>query len=186
MNNTEKPYSPKEITLDLDIGDSTLRKWCIALEEAGYFFNRTDGNKRVFFNRDHIVLKKFQNLVQVQNMSLQNAAIIVSSKYKVEPSDIKNTENTDLSIRSSNELVQELFDRIGTLEEQQNELIKMNKALFNQLEEQQRYIEERMNKRDSLLMESLRETQETKKMMIAAEEERKKRKGIFRLFTKNQ
>ena len=55
-------------------------------------------------------------------MSLQNAAIIVSSKYKVEPSDIKNTENTDLSIRSSNELVQELFDRIGTLEEQQNEL----------------------------------------------------------------
>jgi hypothetical protein len=35
-------------------------------------------------------------------------------------------------------------------------------------------------------MESLRETQETKKMMIAAEEERKKRKGIFRLFTKNQ
>ena len=62
----------------------------------------------------------------------------------------------------------------------------MNKALFNQLEEQQRYIEERMNKRDSLLMESLRETQETKKMMIAAEEERKKRKGIFRLFTKNQ
>lgn len=185
MNRTDRPYSPKEVIIDLDIGDSTFRKWCIALEEAGYLFSRTDNNRRVFFDRDHIVLKQFQNLVQVQNMSLQNAAIIIASKYKDEPSDNKNTENTDIALRSGNEVIENLFERIGTLEEQQKELLDMNRHLISRLEEQHKYIEERLNKRDSILMESIRETQETKKLLIAAEEERKKRKGIMRWFSKD-
>ncbi|KYC71323.1 hypothetical protein B4099_3699 [Heyndrickxia coagulans] len=55
----------------------------------------------------------------------------------------------------------------------------MNIRVLEQLESQQRYIEERMEERDSLLMQSIRETQETKKLLLEAEE-KQKRKGIFR------
>lgn len=181
MKRTERPYSPKEVILDLDIGDSTLRKWCIALEEAGYSFSRTNANKRLFFERDLIVLKTFRNLVQVQNMSMQNASIIVASKYKDLPSLKENDENNVTEIGSMMSRLQELTDKMKSLEEQNKELLAMNIRVLEQLESQQRYIEERMEERDSLLMQSIRETQETKKLLLEAEE-KQKRKGIFRFF----
>lgn len=46
VDSYEKAYTPKEIILTLDIGDSTLRKWCLALEKKGYLFIRNDQNKR--------------------------------------------------------------------------------------------------------------------------------------------
>jgi transposase-like protein len=33
LERMETPYASKDIALSLDIGDSTLRKWCLALEE---------------------------------------------------------------------------------------------------------------------------------------------------------
>ncbi|MCP3742792.1 MerR family transcriptional regulator, partial [Rossellomorea sp. BNER] len=68
----------------LNIGDSTLRKWCISLEEHEYFFSRTDNNRRMFFDKDIIVLKHLRELVQVQFLSLENASKVVTSKYKQE------------------------------------------------------------------------------------------------------
>jgi hypothetical protein len=60
---TEKAYSPKEMSITLDIGDSTLRKWCIALENNGYGFIRNDQKNRVFVEGDLVVLRHFQNLI---------------------------------------------------------------------------------------------------------------------------
>lgn len=182
MNGTEKPYSAKEIILDLGISDSNLRKWCLALEEAGYSFSRTTTNKRLFYMRDNIVLKQLQHLVQVQNMSVQNAAIIVATKYKEDLSVMPNTTNTDTDVRSGSEIIQELFERIGTLEEQQNELLDINKKLVEQLGEQKRYIEERLDKRERTLTESLKESLEIKKLLIE-QSEQKKKKGIFKFFS---
>ena len=59
----EKAYSPKEVFTTLGIGDSTLRKWCIALEKNGYGFIRNDKNSRVYVEGDLVVLRHFQNLV---------------------------------------------------------------------------------------------------------------------------
>jgi ribosomal protein S9 len=71
-------------------------------------------------------------------------------------------------------------------------MIEANRTLIQRLDEQQTYIEERLNKRDELLVESLRETLETKKLLIATakEQEREKelqkntRRGIFNWFRK--
>lgn len=181
MLGTDKPYSPKEIALALDAGDSTIRKWCIALEEEGYLFSRTDNNRRVFFDRDLVVLRHFQKLVQVQNFSMQNAAKVVASKFKEGSFEEKNSKNDVPAIRYSTETVEKVFDEIEQLKE-------MNRQLLKRLDEQQEYIEERMSKRDAILMESLREVQETKKLMIEqrVEEEKKKvRKGFFRWFNKD-
>lgn len=219
MDGTQTPYSAKDISLSLDIGDSTLRKWCLALEEHGYEFYRTDQNKRLFTDKDIIVLKYFQQLVKDKNMSMNNAALIVTSRFKKEvfsnETDVEQLEeemNIVPAIRPNNELIQSLVTKISTLEEQQeqfiemqktfikdliqqhkNEMIEANRTLIQRLDEQQTYIEERLNKRDELLVESLRETLETKKLLIATakEQEREKelqkntRRGIFNWFRKS-
>src|SRR5690606_41940610 len=65
--NFDGVYSPKDMAKILDIGDSTLRKWCIALEENDLFFARTENNKRLFTDQDIVILKTFRDLVQVQD-----------------------------------------------------------------------------------------------------------------------
>jgi DNA-binding transcriptional MerR regulator len=172
-------YSPKEITIILEIGDSTLRKWCIALEEEEYFFSRTDNNKRVFTDNDLIVLKHFRNLVKVQNMNMQNAATIVASKYKTAQSTPSPEENNENDERS-------FGDAYGKVIEEIEQLKDLNRQLLTRLDEQQKYIEERLDKRDSLIMESIRESQETKKLLLeSAEQQKKPRKGLMRFFSKD-
>ena len=49
MENTfEKAYTPREVKTTLDISDSALRKWCLALERNGYKFIRNDKKNRIF------------------------------------------------------------------------------------------------------------------------------------------
>jgi len=180
MDSNKEHYSPKEIALILDISDSNLRKWCLAIEEAGYLFSRTDNNRRVFFERDKVALKQFRELVQVQNLSLQNAAILVAGRLKEDASGLPHGENAVTEVRSDNAVLVNVISEIEQLKE-------LNRQLLKRLDEQDKYIEERLNKRDELLMESLRESQETKQLLLAAkeEEEKKPRRGVFsRLFGK--
>jgi DNA-binding transcriptional MerR regulator len=195
----ETPYASKDIALSLDIGDSTLRKWCLALEEHEYSFYRTDQNKRMFTEKDIIVLKHFQQLVKEKNMSMNNAALIVTSRFKKEAfsdetgvEQLQSEMNSVPAMRSDSHLIQELVDKMETMEERQNQLIDMNRALLARLDEQQQYIEERLGQRDEVLTRSLRESLEAKKLLLEVrqqqqkeEDQRKNRKGIFRRFFSN-
>lgn len=197
----EKEYTTKEISLTLDIGSSTLRKWCLALEKNGYFFTRTDNQRRLFVDRDLIALRYFQKLVQGENFSLDNAAKVIASKYKSEASELRTP-----SVLLENEEEQRYFERyyaddiqkFKELITNQNEVIttqnELIKDLINRMDQQQKYIDERMNKKDDLLLETLRESQEMKQLLIAAQEvaqevavqtkEKHTRKGMFRWFSK--
>lgn len=190
MERTDRPLTSKEVTNRLNIGDSTLRKWCLALEEHEYTFYRTDQNKRMFTQQDLIVLQHFQKLVQVQNMSMNNASLIVTSKFKKEPfsngTEIEQSihkENSVPALRSDNEVIERLMNYIEQQEEHRKHQEEFNKKLLQRLEEQQKYIDERLKHgeerekmRDEALMKSLRETQETKKLIAAAEEKREEEK----------
>jgi transposase-like protein len=188
----EKAYSPKEITITLGIGDSTLRKWCIALEKNGYNFIRNEQNNRVYVDSDLVVLKHFQNLVKQHNMQLENAAILVIDRFGkgafesgtgIVPAG-KTEEQRDLT-RSNEEVITQLLEHIKKQDEFNQELIK-------RLDRQQKYIDERLNRlderqneRDSMLLESLRASQETKQLLLeakTAEEQKKPRKGLMRFF----
>lgn len=176
-------YSPKDMTDILNIGDSTLRKWCIALEEQGYCFSRTENNKRLFTDNDLIVLKHFRQLVQVQNMNINNASILIATKYK----DIKGTsfqsENSKNDNRSLNTDFSRLFGEIEHLKELNKQLLlrinEQNEYIFNRLNN----MEDRITKRDERLMQVLRETQETQKLIAAATE---KKKGFWKKLFKKE
>ncbi len=195
METFEKAYSPKEISITLDIGDSTLRKWAIALEKSGYNFIRNDQNKRLFVDSDLVVLKHFQNLVKQHNMQLENAANLVVDRFGkgafevstgVVPAD-SNEEQRDLERSNKDAVIGQLLDHIKKQEE-------FNQELLSRLDQQQKYIDEKLSRlderqseRDNMLLESLRASQETKQLLLevkTAEEQKKPRKGLLRFFSK--
>lgn len=175
----EKAYTPKEVFTTLDIGDSTLRKWCLALEKNGYEFIRNDKNSRIYVEGDLVVLRHFQNLVK-ENMPLDNAAKLVVDRFgkgafEVSTASVpveKQEERHEFD--RSNEDIKELKGLV----EKQNELIK---ELISRMDQQQKYIDERLEQRDRKLMESLRESQEERKalLQLAAAQEEEKKKGFF-------
>jgi hypothetical protein len=206
MENTfEKAYTPKEVSIALDIADSSLRKWCIAIEKNGYKFIRNDHKNRVFVENDLVVLRHFQNLVKHHNMQLENAAKLVIDRFgkgafevgtgivPVENKEDSSDSQRDL-MRSNEEIMTTLLEHIRTQEEFNHSLQErlerqenFNRELVERLEQQQTYIDNRLEERDRRLMESLRDSQEVKQQLlqIAAAQEEEKKKGFFaRLFGK--
>lgn len=184
---TEKAYTAKDVYTTLSIGDSTLRKWCLALEENGYKFIRNEQNRRVYVENDLVVLRHFQQLVQEHNTPMENAAILVIDRFGRGAFEVgtdtvpakKEEEQRDL-IRYNNEDIKELKQMVI----EQSELIK---ELVNRLDRQQKYIDESLERRDRALMEAMRQSQEERKaiLQLAAAQEEEKKKSLFaRLFGK--
>lgn len=66
------------------------------------------------------------------------------------------------------------------------QIIDLNKELLNRLNQQQEYLDERLEKRDKELMNTLNKTLETRKQIATAQEEQSN-KGFFKkLFSKKK
>lgn len=180
MKKVDDLMSAKEISERIEIADSTLRKWCLGLEEQNYNFVRTAQNKRMFSEKDLFVLSQMKLLIQTKNLSINNAAEIISVKYS---DDVVLSNETELE--RSNELSPFVVETLLELKTEIEQLKEMNRLLLNKLDEQQQYIDNRLNKRDEMLMESLRQSQETKMLILEAKEEQKKKKGLFSFFKKD-
>jgi hypothetical protein len=184
----EKAYTTKEISLTLEIADSTLRKWAIALEKNGYQFIRNDQNTRLFVDADLVTLQHFKQLVQDHNMQLDNAAALVVDRFGkgpfeprtgVVPVEKDRSSSRDFNrseVRSDLEIISKLEELEERFKMQEDFNKKLIERLEERLNEQDRYIKERLNKRDKLLVESLREALETKKMLIAVKDEEEQQK----------
>lgn len=159
MDGTDKPLTGTDVSKLLNVGNSTLRKWCIFIEEQGYSFPRTDNNKRLFFKHDLEVLKRYKKYVQVNNIPTTNAAKLVIEDFEgvfTPENEQKNSENTVLEAKNENELVVKLLEHIRKQED-------FNQALLKRLDEQKTYIEEKLERRDQYLLESLKQSMETRK-----------------------
>ncbi|MGG3495708.1 hypothetical protein ABES08_07915 [Peribacillus simplex] len=190
INNIERAYTTKEIADTLEIGDSTLRKWCASLEKNGYIFTKNDQNYRLFVEHDIIFLRQFKKLVKEANMPLDNASSLILERFSgqsfttrtgVVPLETGTQDTRSLdAITKFEEKVMERFNQQEEVNRQLVELIdKQNKII----EDQKKYIEEKFDERDQQLTESIRAAKETKKLLIEQKEQEKK--GFFlRLFGK--
>ncbi|MCU7712989.1 MerR family transcriptional regulator [Priestia sp. JV24] len=181
MDIPEKIYTTKEIGTTLNVADSTIRKWAMALEKNGYSFARNEHNNRSYRDKDITVLKHFQVMVQQSNFSVENAGMVIAAKFKegsfanetgVVPSE---NEEQGRSLGRSDEVIEKLLKHIERQEE-------FNKELVERLERQETYIQKRLDAHDGQLMDSVRELQQLKKLEQRNQEERKKRTGFFRKF----
>lgn len=177
MNKMEKAYWNHEVAKYLDIGESTLRKWCIELEKNGYIFIKGAKDSRAFTDHDLKALDYFKKLTKVEKHTLNQASLAVIAKYKRKGEN----EGAPLAMDDNNRSVEDLEEKINELLQSQKELInyqekqeEFNKTLLKMLEKQDRYIKESLDKRDKLLIENIRKAQEEK---AAAIEETQKKKS---------
>lgn len=191
MDEIEKAYTTKEVSLTLDIGTSTLRKWCLSLEENGYSFARTESNKRLFVENDLVALKHYKVLLQEHNFTLGNAAMIVISKFHNKesgtrtPSVPQENEKEERSDKRSDDRIDRLIEYAEKQEQFNRELVERLDAQQKHIEKQQYYIEERLKERDEKLMDSLRTFRETKQEMLQIAATKEEKKNFFsRLFGK--
>ncbi|MFB9757205.1 DUF3967 domain-containing protein [Ectobacillus funiculus] len=180
-----KAYFTKEVATTLGVSDSYLRKWCLELERNGYTFVKVRDGKnkenRAFSEHDVIALRKFQELIGNAGTSRSDAAKIIVQDYKVRdrnggtgdvPAPLFQSNDRDKALLELKELYfNELKDQLKeqVKEELKAELEQGMKKAITSAEER---FEERLNSHDRLLMQTIREMQETKLQIASAKKTR--------------
>ncbi|WP_459499447.1 DUF3967 domain-containing protein [Bacillus sp. C1] len=160
-------YWGSEVAKNLEIGSSTLRKYCLALEEAGYPFERGNNNSRIFYHKDVATIERLVTAVNKKNITLEqdiNLAMISVTENKIA------TVATD-SV-AGKEHIQALIERIERLEQ-------LNLELIQRLDQQSKLLQEtdaqrivREDQRDIQLMQVLREIQDSKRLVADSEQKK--------------
>lgn len=195
----KKFYSPSDVAEQLSIQSSTLRKYADVLEKEGYTFIKNERGHRKYRESDVMVFRKVINLKNDTDMTLENATkqivswnqgveVLPLDRYEVERYEEPNFNATTLQmmiqdqkevIEKQNNFLEELTNR---LTEQDQRFIQRESELLSAIQaiqESQALIamnaSEDMVKNqdhDEMLMQTIKEVQEVKKM-IAANNEKK-------------
>lgn len=192
-------YSPGDVAEQLDIQSSTLRKYADVLEKEGYTFIKNERGHRKYRESDVMVFRKVINLKNDTEMTLENATkqivswhqgveVLPLERHEVERYEEPNFNATPLQamiqeqkeiIEKQNYLLQELNKR---LDEQDQRFTQRESELLSaiqSLQDSQKLIaannSEDMAKnqgRDEMLMQTIREVQEVKKMITASKDKK--------------
>lgn len=185
----EVVYLGGEVAKSLGIARSSLTKYCIALENKDYKFIRGSNNSRAFRNQDILLLQKMKDLVQDKSMTMETAVNVVLSilpeeertgailkENKLISQEYKSKEqeeNNQLSVVINKlKYIEEISDRLNSMEKELKDIKTQNKILQDQNEELKTNVEANSNKRDENLLFLIREVQDTKKMIAASQEKK--------------
>ncbi|PEW95197.1 DNA-binding protein [Bacillus cereus] len=192
-------YIPGDVAEQLGIQSSTLRKYADVLEKEGYSFIKNECGHRKYRESDVMVFRKVINLKNDTDMTLENATKQIVSWHQgvevlpLERHEVERYEEPDFNATTLQAMIQDQKEVI----EKQNELLQeLNKRLAKQ---DQRFTQretellsaiqtiqdtpkliavnssEDMAKnqgRDEMLMQTIREVQEVKKMIAASKDKK--------------
>ena len=157
-------FGSSDIADVLQIQESTLRKYCLLLEKAGYEFLKNEQGHRAFFDNDVIVLRKMIALKNDADMTLEEAVKSVIAWKNGTAITVRDTEEKQYIARYN-----DLMKEFKSFQEQQ---MNFNKELIQEVRSQREYIENRLEQRDQLLMQSIRESLEVRKEIAATQKKR--------------
>lgn len=168
-------YWGSEVAKNLGIGSSTLRKYCLALEEAGYPFERGNNNSRIFYHKDVATIERLVTAMNKKNVTLEQA--INLAMISVEENEIATVATDSVA---DTEHIKALTERIERLEQ-------LNLDLIQRLDQQSKFLQEkdaqrviREDQRDIELMQVLREIQESKRLIASSEQKKSLWDRLFR------
>jgi len=158
-------YFAKDVAAELEITTSTLRRWSIELEKAGYSFERNEKDQRIYYEWD---FKAFRELKKL----LANSVLFTDAIKAVISMDLedKNASLTPSVFKqelrlSKSELQEIVHQEVKRAIEEEREV--MLKAFEYKLENL-------METRDRLLVKELQNSLEEKRLEIAATKQEKK------------
>ncbi|MEC3859460.1 DUF3967 domain-containing protein [Bacillus sp. WOD8 KX774193] len=192
-------YSPGDVAEQLGIQSSTLRKYADVLEKEGYTFIKNERGHRKYRESDVMVFRKVINLKNDTDMTLENATKQIVSWHQgvevlpLERHEVERYEEPDFNatplqamiqdqkevIEKQNELLQELSKR---LVEQDQRFAQRESELLSaiqSIQDSQKLIATNSSEdiaknqgRDEMLMQTIREVQEVKKMIAASKDKK--------------
>lgn len=192
-------YSPGEVAEQLGIQSSTLRKYADVLEKEGYTFIKNERGHRKYRESDVMVFRKVINLKNETDITLEKATkqivswhqgveVLPLERHEIERYEEPNFNATTLQmmlqdqnevIEKQNELLQELNRR---LVEQDQRFAQRESELLSAIQtiqESQTLIATNTSEdvaknqgRDEMLMQTIREVQEVKKMIAASKDKK--------------
>ncbi|MGH1217076.1 DUF3967 domain-containing protein [Bacillus cereus] len=192
-------YSPGDVAEQLGIQSSTLRKYADVLEKEGYTFIKNERGHRKYRESDVMVFRKIINLKSDTDMTLENATkqivswhqgveVLPLERHEVERYEEPNFNATPLQtmiqeqkevIEKQNYLLQELNKR---LTEQDQRFAQRESELLSaiqSIQDSQKLIAMNSSEdvaknqdRDEMLMQTIREVQEVKKMIAAVKDKK--------------
>ncbi|GLV67473.1 DNA-binding protein [Bacillus mycoides] len=192
-------YSPGDVAEQLNIQSSTLRKYADVLEKEGYTFIKNERGHRKYRESDVMVFRKVINLKNDTDMTLENATKQIVSWHQgvevlpLERHEVERYEEPDFNattlqtmlqdqnevIEKQNELLQELSKRL--IEQDQRFAQRESELLgaIQTIQESQVLIATNFSEdvaknqgRDEMLMQTIREVQEVKKMISASKDKK--------------
>lgn len=183
VEDREKAYWNHEVSKILSVGESTLRKWCLSLEKNGYTFLRGKKDSRAFTQHDITALTYFKDLTKLEQLKMEEAAVLVVEKYGDRNPVVKEGERTtpvpeDLT-SSIEEIKSDLKKLLGLYEEQ----VKFNEKLIEKLSEKDKQLElinmqlNKMNEEQAAAIEE-RTLLEMRSLEEKEEQEKTKKKTI--------
>lgn len=192
-------YGPGDVAEQLGIRSSTLRKYADVLEKEGHTFIKNERGHRKYRESDVMVFRKVINLKNDTDMTLENATKQIVSWHQgvevlpLERHEIERYEEPDFNATTLQTMLQDQKEVI----EKQNELLQeLNKRLVEQdqrfaqresellsaiqtLQESQTLIAMNTSEdvaknqgRAEMLMQTIREVQEVKKMIAASKDKK--------------
>lgn len=157
-------YTSKEVSVSVGIASSTLRTWCLKLEAEGYPLRRSDDGKRMFFERDITALRTMKELLDKKH-SMEYAVGQIVSKYNTKTHSVTDDDGDKGSAIISADPSSERFPSPAEFMQEIRRAIReeVHQEVAAAIEEQNKRLEEHIDRRDRQLMEVLRELQQSRK-----------------------
>jgi len=194
-DNTGREYATKDISNIVDIAPPTVRKYSQALEKAGYSFIKNENGFRIYSDKDIFAFNEIKSMSKKSGMPVEKIAemIVFNQRQEIQHEATNDTveiiqagsiDSADIVQYDSryNELMSKLdkLDMIDDIVKELQEVKADNKALLEQMNKQQEYIDKSLERRDKALLQAIRESQQARLETAAT-----KKEGFFkRIFGK--
>lgn len=193
-------YSASEVYKRLGISDSTLRKYMEVLQREKFVVKKDNRGRRQYTDSDVMVIEKLIELSKHDGMTLEKAAKMIAQKLESINPDLINDEEPQERDLIPFHIQQQLQQQYSVMAQEMNQsMLMMEKRLSEQakqsneeikasIDQHNERVEKRLEARDENLMKTLREMQETKRMMqefrdeVAAAKEKEKKKPWWRFW----
>jgi DNA-binding transcriptional MerR regulator len=164
----------KEVAAIIEETPNVVRNWIKELKQH-IPLQKNDAGYNVFDEKALERMKLIKQLHREQNYSIRQ----IEHYFSTDGASFKPTPNKDTGELLAEEL-RELREEIKILRDYAQRQEEFNKVLVTKLQEQQTYLDKKLDKRDQDLMRLIRDTQETKKLMAATEQQKNSLFGWFR------
>ncbi|WP_142308500.1 DUF3967 domain-containing protein [Bacillus thuringiensis] len=186
MSEAEVVYTSSEVYSRLGVSGSTLRKYSDVLEREGYDVRKNSRGRREYTEFDIVLIEQLVELSKQDGMTLEKAAKMIAKQFGIANKKEESQGTDPVPYQMQYQFQQQYSAMVEEINKvQQANLIEMEKRLIDRIDqrntlieedmrdrkEREERIEKRLELRDDNLMKMVREIQEAKRTIVSAQEE---------------